>query len=304
MDNEQKTPEEKKEGQDTFIKRLRTYKYDISEALKQQKQSFTGMVIAEKKRQEKSGVVQPEQTRKIFTPKNIFIGLGILLVVLAIGVSAFMLLRAKAPEQVISPSLDIQSPVFLENHKTISIERFNENEIRGKVEVLKREENMPIDSILGITFTKTIETLEGEQTALLSTSELFSMLGHETPRQLIRTFNDPFLFGFHAFRKTEPFLILTNRFYDGAFLGMLQWEPFMLSDLSPMFLLERTDFSRTQLFEDVVIQNNDVRILKNTNNETKLLYSFVDRNTIVITTNTDAFKEIVTRLKTPQKMLR
>ncbi len=303
MDNKQSTPKEKKK-QDTFIKRLRTYKYDISEALKQQKQSFTGMVIAEKKRQEKSGEESTEQTRKIFTPKTISIGLGILLVALAIGISASMLLRAKTSEQATLPPLILQSPISLENHKTIPVERFNENEIRGKIETLKQEENIPIDSILGITFTKTIETLDGEQTALLGISELFSILGHGTPQQLIRTFDEPFLFGFHAFRKTEPFLILTNRFYDGAFLGMLKWEPFILSDLSPMFLLERTDFSRTQLFEDVVIRNNDVRILKNVDNKAMLLYSFVDRNTIVITTNIDAFEEIVTRLKTPQKMLR
>jgi len=302
MNGEQEIPRGKRP--DTFIKRLRTYKDDISQALKRQRQSLAGMVIAEKKRQEKRGHIPPKKTRKIYTLKIVFIGLGVPLVVLAGGIAIFLILRATGPEQVVSPSLDILSPIFLETHKTISIERFNESEVRSKVEALVKETIIPIDSVLGITFIKTVETPAGAQKLLLSTSELFSILEHDAPGQLVRTFNDSFLLGFHAFRKTEPVLILTNRFYDGAFLGMLKWEPFMASDLSSVFLLDRTRLSGPQLFEDVVIQNNDVRELKNTSGEAILLYSFIDRSTIVIAASRDAFEEVVTRLKTPQRKLR
>ena len=99
-----------------------------------------------------------------------------------------------------------------------------------------------------------------------------------------------------------PFLILTNRFYDGAFLGMLEWERFILNDLAPLFLIRSTQ--REQSFEDAVIKNIDVRFLRNTKGEVILLYSFIDRQTIVITTDADTFAEVVERIRTPRPITR
>lgn len=49
-------------------------------------------------------------------------------------------------------------------------------------------------------------------------------------------------------------------------------------------------------FEDAVIVNKDVRILRDSDRNIALIYGFYDKATIVITTDENTFKEVVTRL--------
>ena len=84
---------------------------------------------------------------------------------------------------------------------------------------------------------------------------------------------------------------------------MLAWELHMNEDLSPLFgeVLEKTTSTSTPLrepfvFEDSIIKNKEVRVLKDTKGTIRLLYSFIDRETLVITTNESTFSEVLTRL--------
>ena len=57
-------------------------------------------------------------------------------------------------------------------------------------------------------------------------------------------------------------------------------------------------------FEDGVIVNKDVRILRDDNGNMILLYGIVDKETIIITVNDTAFKEIITRLNKEKTLKR
>ena len=49
-------------------------------------------------------------------------------------------------------------------------------------------------------------------------------------------------------------------------------------------------------FEDITIKNKDARILKNNRNDTVLLYSFLDKNTLLITSSESVFQDLANRL--------
>ena len=51
-------------------------------------------------------------------------------------------------------------------------------------------------------------------------------------------------------------------------------------------------------FTDLIVSNQDVRVLYNTDNELLLLYGFLDRSNLIITTDPKAFEEIVNRIRT------
>ncbi|MBI2109023.1 MAG: hypothetical protein HYT93_02460 [Parcubacteria group bacterium] len=285
------------------LQRLRTYKSDVAESMKSGKQSLARMVVAESARRDSSGAtIPPQEKRNIFSLKNIAMGGGIVLFIIAMTVVALLFIGKKETETRVVQVAPLWTPIFTEVDSKITLSNITEQEIKAGVARAWEQATIPINSVLHVAFVKQVTCIEGFCEAPVAISELLSALPNSIPPQLLRTLDDQFFFGFHSFKTTVPVLILQNRFYDGAFLGMLEWESFMPFDLAPLF---QTGSARGRVtFEDVVVDNTDVRILRNAASEVILLYSFVDRETIVITTNIDAFKEIAKRLRTPNPTIR
>jgi hypothetical protein len=90
---------------------------------------------------------------------------------------------------------------------------------------------------------------------------------------------------------------------------MLAWEHTMYQDLTPLFA--RTPRPRINdeeaatttppvqvlqtTFSDRVVENRDSRIVQNEAGDILLLWTFLDRSTIAITTNEHTLRELITR---------
>ena len=140
-----------------------------------------------------------------------------------------------------------------------------------------------------------------------STARIMSILDIHAPGSFIRSLEEGLMFGLYIHEHSEPFIIMKSNRFDTAFAGMLEWEPSISADLTP-FLGEpvrrtldptsRTiDQSSDARFVDDVIRNRDVRILYNELGEERIIYSFIDQQTILITTSPDTFVAIVESLK-------
>lgn len=151
----------------------------------------------------------------------------------------------------------------------------------------------------------------------VSAHALLEILEIRAPSALIRALDDRFMFGVHIFDNNEPFLLLSVNSYDQAFAGMLTWESFLPSDL-PLFVRD-TPITATPLapptasstasstpptrlpsldpvFTDMVIKNHDARVLLDTTENIRMVYSFFDQKTLVITTNKNTLTEVFDRL--------
>lgn len=84
-----------------------------------------------------------------------------------------------------------------------------------------------------------------------------------------------------------PFIILRVQNFDTAFGGILDVEDRIGEDLSGLF-----GTTGMNGFVDDVIKNHDVRIMKRETGEEIITYGFVNRNTIIITGNSNAFASI------------
>jgi len=122
-----------------------------------------------------------------------------------------------------------------------------------------------------------------------------------------------FMIGMYQTDKNNPFLIFKASYFENAYAGMLEWEKILEKDMKVLFrlpgyekigdLLAELNAEPIKQFQDTVILNKDVRIIKDENANTLLLYSIIDKETIIITTNENAFKEIINRLN-KEKTLR
>lgn len=102
---------------------------------------------------------------------------------------------------------------------------------------------------------------------------------------------------------TNPFILIKTADFDTSFAGMLQWEPVLSSDLSPLFgspvsesydPYARTDTQiRSAFFRDTIIANKSARVLADATNTERLVYSFAQQNIILITPNSETFTKIL-----------
>ncbi len=106
---------------------------------------------------------------------------------------------------------------------------------------------------------------------------------------------------------TDPFILMRVTNFDTAFAGMLNWELDMSTDLSPLFGMPVTQSHdphsrtgeqlRTAFFRDTFVSNKSVRVLVNEGGVEKILYSFINPNLILITSDTKTFQAVLKLIK-------
>ena len=290
------------------LQTVRTYRSDVMEAVKGGKHTVSSIVLAEQKRRLTSGFgsdMEVGEEKKI-NWNLIIIGASVLLVLAGLGAIGTLLFFKKEEVPTIPPPLVLpQESIFSDREKELPVSRFTRQEILGLVSFETKQENIPTNQVQTFVFSKQVPGTTPEGAAILlkeriGIKEIFAATQGSVPQALLRAIDDPFIFGVYSFRGNNPFLILTTNVYESAFSGMLQWEKTILQDLAPLFGVRDGGGG----FTDVVIKNRDARILENDAGETVLLYSFLDKKTLIITTDNTTFDELVRRFLTPREVLR
>lgn len=313
--------------QEVVIKNLRTYQGDVAEAIKNQNASVLTITLAEKKKKDKEEALAPKQKDPEKGKKIVSIVLSVLLIVLGVGtVVGFYFLQKQAP----TPAIQTPGPapeetiVGYNTKKSISVD----SATREKFISVMNGERLKGD--INANETVYVFLNKNEQAGIrpLTTKELFSILNTKIPGATLRSFADQFMFGFFQDERTEPFLLIRISSYENAFDGMLKWEETLKDDIGTLFLpaaipgeisAQNSESTSTQTttnqlppletgtinktFEDETIRNKDARVLKNANGDVLMLYSFLDKQTLLITSNENTLKEMINKLIS-QKLVR
>ncbi|MBP9701644.1 MAG: hypothetical protein KBD47_01525 [Candidatus Pacebacteria bacterium] len=148
------------------------------------------------------------------------------------------------------------------------------------------------DQVSELYFTKGPES----QPTLITAEEFISLSTTRSPETVRRSLLTRFMFGFHKTSATiEPYLVLKTEFFQNTFTGMLKWEPDLYADTKTWLSDKQVIDANT--FEDRILKNKDVRILKDTSGNIAIIYGFLDRETLLITTNEETFLEIIDRFE-------
>jgi hypothetical protein len=96
--------------------------------------------------------------------------------------------------------------------------------------------------------------------------------------------------------------------YERAFAAMLEWERTINTDLSPIFApvpmqtISQSGVVVERAFEDSIIRNFDVRMLKDESGNVQLYYSFPTRDILIIAESPYSFPEILARLRADRRL--
>jgi hypothetical protein len=309
---------------------VRSYFSDMDRVMKEG-QTGTMAKVLERAREEKTKKERFSPTSR----KNIiFIALGLTLLIAGIGVLAYIVGNIGITKTVdVREEMVVPSLVRAEHHAGIDLA----NTSPGKATALTKEALREINGDSQINHLYFTDINVGQLVRLGSVS-LFQKFGITIPARLAQSLNNNFMYGVYAYDgKKEPFLVFTTNSFDRTFAGMREWEPNLLDDLKGIFniptqRLNPDTFENT--FTSRVLENQNVRVLVENSaptpdkespeedtkeegdesqpinnqdlftpvnqNDILLMYTFLNENVLIITTQSDVITELNKRIGTQQ----
>ena len=324
-----------KKDESADVRPIRTYQEDIADVIKNDNVSMIKIALAEKKRQDSNAGFNTIVESNTKSGKTYLIA-GIAFVVLVIVGLAFgyIYIQSQTASKQATDVAKMQVPqvIYTEMTSDFSVDNMDSNDI---IKSIDQEKNGVMDT--GTMKAVYLTTGEGTSTQALTTEQFFSVLGTRIPNSVVKSLDPVFLLGVYAYTPREMFVIFKVKSYDTAFAGMLDWEPNIETDIGNIFISNDSTKSINPLttstvststtasssdlsanpagtttpntgsslqiftqkrFVDKVLSNKDTRILQDQSGTPYMLYTFLDKNTLVIATSEKALKEILFRITT------
>lgn len=210
----------------------------------------------------------------------------------------------------INAGLDSSGMVFAEQAVTFPLANSSPSVLKRSLASLRTGGAGSPGAVTRVIPTVTTDTSIGGTgtTHQATASEFFKAIDAQLPTELASAVGSDVFVGVHMIEGNQSLIILPVVSYEHAFAGMLAWEGTMNDNLSPFF--EPTPASITandgsivrNTFKDIVIKNYDVRMLSDAAGNPKLLYSFPNRDLLIITSNPYTLIEALARLQAARKL--
>lgn len=327
------TPKAEPKKEVTEVQPIQTYKSDVESLVEKKNVSVVSIAAAEAQKREKSPLpaAAPAATDEhwILKRASLVVG-GVLMIAVAAGALAYVLTR---PTTVDVTLLSTEAPfITVDNTVQVSI---NPTATAATIMNALNVARVQVNLSLGLVERLYVAQGSGNSAQEVSAQKFLAALAPRAPQALVRTLSGQYLLGVHSFDENQAFLIFHTDAYETAYAAMLQWEPTLSSDLTPLFartppvhanpltssgatasttnatsttpsdffsgsspLLSPSDATSSGLpttFADRVVENRDARVLQTTSGDIVLLWTFLDRNTLVIVTNEFTLREIINR---------
>ena len=307
------TPSKPEGDKETNSKSLvRTYKSDLETAIATNHLSSINIAIAESERAHSQTETSKEAGSFLsnYSKNKTIIFVSILLIVVGIIGISIIFITGKQNSNSVPQVQELPSLITTEYKEELNINSVPKAKL---IMILSNKINstqITLNNIDNIYLTT--GTSSGRR--LLTSTEFVSLMDFRMPDIMKRSLLQNYMVGMFFFGKDMPFLIFKTSSFDNSYAGMLNWEPNLETDLRSLFRLpgyENLEGTLVELapeavkkFEDGVIVNKDVRILKGNDGKIILLYGIIDKQTIIITTTDTVFKEIVARINKEKTLQR
>lgn len=291
---------------------IRTYKSDIAEAVQKKKETVSSIFSAEEARRSGRGETTAEKPADaVFlgfrTKTSAFLTLASIIVLIAgAGVLSLVFFAREEEEPVITPAA--QALLFVNKEIKVPVgAQLDEKAVADAVTGALMGKGFSFNDFVAVSFVRERHDAETETITeeVVPIGEILAAIALRMPPGFPRALRSEYLYGVHSLIETHPFLIMKTDSYENAFGYLFEWGGFpVVEDLAPLFGITRFPPPEVNDFTDILIKNRDARVISDAARVPILYYSFVDRETLVFTTDRTTFDEILNRLATPKRTLR
>lgn len=301
-------PPQKKE--EPVVQALHTYKSDIERIVQQKNVSVVSIAAAEAERRAAGSPSEPvpptaTQTGGLPMRRVAMLALGAILALGALGLLATAFLHPQSTSPLDKSLLPPSSFIAVDDTTSVIIpERgLSRQQLMQNLAATRESVSLSLGLVARVYLAQETKDQAGFET--LNAQALMTLLAPEMPQELLRSLTGAYLLGIHSFDGNQPLLIFSVDSFEHGYAGMLAWERTMQDDLAPLFpkgvattTTPSAPFLQTQ-FIDRIIQNRDTRVIQNGEGKVVLLWTLLDRQTLVITTNEYTLREVVSRQQRP-----
>lgn len=275
---------------------IRTYKSDVASAVKQGGMSITKIAMSEQAKRSNLGITTAtgEAGPKVWT--RILAWLLTLLLLAAVLASGYLLWENRRNPTPAPIGIRAPTPlIFAENNLAISLDPASGQDgtaafsVKGAIDAATGENISRGRGITNFYFTK-----GGE---ILNLNAFSREAGLRLPDRVARNLKPEFMFGVYNNGQNQArFLILNINAYDQVYAALLEWESGLAADTLPLLYSgQRVNQVAGRQFSDKRIRNADIRLVTDTAGKIFLLYTFLDQDTLLITTSEEAFTKVFER---------
>ena len=280
---------------------IRTYGSDMADAIRTNETSVIKIALAEQKKRERG---MPEQETIKTKTSNVFLIVGgtILFILGVIAVSIAVNQKQTIPPEI---TRDVQTIVSYDS----TLYR-DTTSISGRTAVtdgIKKDirEFTTVGFVRALFLTKTISNTP----RILTKDEFVSLLELHLPEGLSRSLGENYLIGTYATPGEDEggnevgfqhiFILFQTNDYGETYASLFEWEKTLVDDMYQLFDIDTSDRSIFETpFRDTLIANRDTRVLAKKDGTPILYYTFLNKETFIITDSATAIKEIGARLLT------
>jgi len=296
---------------------VRTFRNDVEQAVVKNKTSVGDMLEREKNRNY-GETIRTAKHSNSSTISLILVWASVILVLGAVAFGVFVLFN------FLTKNRNTDTPEIVSPNEIVLHDITNQT----KTEILEGLTSIGATLQASQNSVTELQIVEGESgTRIVETYSFFGKLNTNAPSSLIRSTDEDMAIGFHKLVKGEPFWAFKVTDFEAASGGMYEWEDTLRKDLSPLFgrVVEvnvstpsttvsasststtttqvttgTTQRSLVDVYTDTTVANVPARCLKGTGDQQDtciLLWSMPDKETVVITSNTDTLRTLIDRMK-------
>lgn len=302
------------EKEETSLNTVRTYRDDATSSIKDKNISVVSIAAAESKKRAAQGrSTRPERESgsPTFLKRLTIVVVSLTLIASGVALGTFFY-KASEKGSGITASKEITSLIFADTQTEIDITDLTHASLLNRLNSERQQINTTTGGVVHLLLTE--KELGGLKTTV-GAKHFLRRVSSNVPDRLIRSLDDEFMLGVHVLGGSHPFLVFKTPSFENAFASMLDWEDTMNEDLAPLFggkLSEITAQSLDQargsstvpfsqifiprVFNDVIVRNNDTRVLRNDLGDIALIYGFPSVDTIIVSTDENTFFEVFKRL--------
>lgn len=277
----QKDSSQTQEQHNLHIQTLRTYRGDMEETIHSQKESVVTIVAKEQERRAEQPIIE-QQPRK--QSSHFLATLSLLLLLVLVSLGGFIYTQTKLSNN--TPTQNASSILPSAQQIEVLVGTNSQADIKQAVgNNISFFKGSPRETI-------NLSLIQG--TSTITAQAFMNTLAPHAQNALSRNVTN-YMIGVYSDLQNKPFVIIKTDDYGITYKEMLAWEPYMYADMKDIFPdLDTAIFTDGRiLFADDTFKNKDVRVLNDDNKNPVLIYGFLDKNTLVITTDTDTFTGIL-----------
>jgi hypothetical protein len=304
MNNEesQKAPEQGAQPKNPNpLAGIHTYQNDIAQTIKEKDISVIDIALSEH--------ASKQPLTKVDVKKNAFLLPIILLLIFGTVVAFLIIFLVKSRLDNTATPLETKSRIISTEQEILipytGLEPLNSLMLNASASSTPRT-----GSLLRYTFTDERSTSTAGKNIPIPVDDFITAFP-TMPSHFARSLTADYLIGQHFQELSQDsYIILKTGSYEAALSGLLEWEKTMAGDIAT--LLNRFEIPTEEVvFEGAIIRNQNVRIATypsdvpadtsgNVPRYPFIMYSLLNKDTIVITTSEETFVEILGRLATSQ----